>query len=133
MLGIRLLSQRVCGAVENPTGNCRFSEIGLYKFSRGGLSFLPKKKARPLSILRKRPAVPPFRRAKKQAGGIAAPGLKDAFFYKSPHAPGSRTYRGFVKKRMVACWANCPSTWHMPWFMASSVWDLAARRRASWA
>lgn len=80
MLGIRLLSQRVCGAVENPTGNRRFSEIGLYKFSRGGLFFLPKKKARPLSILRKRPAIPPFRRAKKQAGGIAAPGLKDAFF-----------------------------------------------------
>lgn len=65
MLGIRLLSQRVCGAVENPTGDCRFSEIGLYKFSRDGLFFLPKKKARPLSILRKRPAIPPFRGAKK--------------------------------------------------------------------
>ena len=81
MLGIRLLSQRDFGAVENPTGDCRFSEIGLYKFSRDGLFFLPKKKARPLSILRKRPAIfLPFAAPKKQAGGIAAPGLKDAFF-----------------------------------------------------
>ena len=52
-------------------------------------------------------------------------------FKKPPHASGRQTCRGFVKKRMVACWANCPSTWHMPRFMAFSVWDLAVKRRAS--
>lgn len=98
MLGIRLLSQCVFGAVENPTGDCRFSEIGLYKFSRGGLFFLPKKKARPLSILRKRPAVPPFRRAKKTGRRHCRPRPERCFFLQIPSRAGQTHVPGFCQK-----------------------------------